>query len=243
MDDRVKAIKAFWDQRGVTYGAKEQATLAESDLRKLEIRAMSKMLRVLKPGTVLDAGCGNGFSTKKLASAFPSSRFIGMDYSEPMIAAARLESPGNCTFALGDVLLEDTYPTGTFECIITQRCIQNLPTYDHQRHAIAGMIRHLAPGGSLLLMECSRDGVDQINRMRGKLGKDTLQNIEPWHNHFLSDQSLVDDFGARVVCFASTYMFVSKVVSSRLSRAASVLPSFGRFGYDRLYVISKAHAG
>jgi SAM-dependent methyltransferase len=242
VDDRTKAIKAFWDQRGATYGGKEQATLGESDLRKLEIRAMSGMMRVLKPGSVLDAGCGNGYSTKTLASAFPSSEFIGMDYSEPMIAAARLETPKNCAFLLGDVLLEETYPAGRFDCVMTQRCIQNLPTYDHQRKAITCMLGKLAPGGYLLLMECSHDGVHQLNRVRGILGKENLLDIEPWHNCFLSDKSLIDDFGARVVSFASTYMFLSKVVSSRLSRVATLLPSIGRFGYDRLYIITPSHA-
>jgi hypothetical protein len=65
-----------------------------------------------------------------------------------------------------------------------------------------------------------------------------LDNIEPWHNNFFRDTALVDDFGARVVHFTSTYMFISKVISSRFSRLGYLLPQIGKFGYDKLYIIS-----
>lgn len=220
------------------YGADERATLNEVHLRKLENRTMSNLLKGLNPARVLDAGCGNGYSTRIFASGLPASQFLGMDYSESMISVARGGCPPNCTFVLGDILQEETYPPGRFDCILTQRCLQNIPTYDQQKQAIRSMIHCLTPGGSLLLMECSREGVDQLNRLRVNICKRPLQHVEPWHNHFVTDQLLIDDFGAQVIFFSSTYMFLSKVIHHRLSGIAARLPSFGRFGYDRLYVIS-----
>lgn len=44
----------------------------------------------LKAGAkVADVGCGVGFSTLLMARAFPNSQFVGFDFHEPSIAAAR----------------------------------------------------------------------------------------------------------------------------------------------------------
>src|SRR2546426_7668002 len=39
--------------------------------------------------TVADVGCGDGYSTLSIAAAFPTVRFIGIDYSEKMLALDR----------------------------------------------------------------------------------------------------------------------------------------------------------
>jgi SAM-dependent methyltransferase len=44
----------------------------------------------LKAGAkVADVGCGVGFSTLLMASAFPNSKFVGFDFHEPSVEAAR----------------------------------------------------------------------------------------------------------------------------------------------------------
>jgi SAM-dependent methyltransferase len=45
--------------------------------------------RLTSGGTVMDVGCGHGHSTLVMADAFPASRFVGVDYHEESIAAAR----------------------------------------------------------------------------------------------------------------------------------------------------------
>ena len=88
-----------------------------------------------------------------------------------------------------------------------------------------------------MLMECSKDGVAQLNGLRREWGLEPIANIEPWHNCFMRDDQLIRDYGARVEFFSSTYMFMAKVVHKKLSYVARYLPAVGRFGYDRLYVI------
>jgi len=237
MDERIKEIKNFWDSRAREFGADCQATLREKYLRLLEIKKMKQMIKRYNPRRVLDVGCGNGYSTKLYAGEFPSIQFYGMDYSEEMIQHAQKNPLSNCSFFVGDVLDETSLKEGQFDLIMTQRCLQNLPDYDCQHKAINNLLTRKNPNGHLLLMECSKDGVAQFNRLRARLGKKPLDGLEPWHNNFFMDKSLQEDFGAEIVYFSSTYMFLAKVMHSRLSVLGYVLLPLGKFGYDRLYII------
>lgn len=239
MADRTEEIKKFWDDRATQYGEDWRATLGEKYLRLLEIKTMSKLIKAYKPRNVLDVGCGNGYSTKIYATKFPDINFIGMDYSEKMIQEAHKRPVKNCKFFTGDVLDSNSIPEakGKFDLIITQRCIQNLSDYNRQRIAINNLLAKKSPKGTLLLMECSKDGVAQLNRVRQKFGKEPIEGIEPWHNNFFIDNNLINDFKAHIVFFTSTYMFFGKVLHDRLSAIGYLLPQLGKFGYDRLYVI------
>ena len=140
-------------------------------------------------------------------------------------------------FLVGDVLQIETLPEDKFDLILTQRCLQNLPDYESQYEAINNLLERKSGQGMLCLMECSKDGVEQLNTLRSRLGMSPIEGIEPWHNNFFHDHQLIDDFNARIVHFSSTYMFLSKVVSPVFSRMGYLLPSLGKFGYDKIYLI------
>ena len=129
-------------------------------------------------------------------------------------------------------------PLGPFDLVMTQRCLQNLPDWETQKRAVANLRSRVVEGGTLLLMECSKDGVTQLNHVRADFGLDPIDGIEPWHNSFLRDQWMIDELGASIEYFTSTYMFLAKVLHKKLSYVARYLPAIGRFGYDRLYVLS-----
>lgn len=243
MSRRVDEIKKFWDDRAKEFGEDWRATLGEKYLRLLEIKTMTGLIKSYRPGRVLDVGCGNGYSTKLYANSFPNIEFIGIDYSEKMIQQANKSPVKNCNFVIGDVLNTNLLPEGVFDLIITQRCLQNLTDYESQQQAINNLISKKSIHGALLLMECSKDGVEQLNRFRTKMGLKPFENIEPWHNNFFHDNKLRKDFNADIVYFTSTYMFLVKLitihpwVSLFLSVLGYHLPQFGKFGYDRLYII------
>ncbi len=230
-------IRCFWDERARQFGTSERATLGETYLRHVEVRTMLARLRQQQPVLALDVGCGNGFSTKAYAAAMPGTHFTGIDFSPEMIRCARENTPPNATFAQADVTDAATLPPGPFDVVFTQRCIQNLPDYATQRVAIDNLLALVKPKGVLILNECSRPGVEQLNRLRVRLGLKPIEGIEPWHNCFMIDENLQRDYGAGVQYISSTYMFLAKVVHKRLAKYARFLPAFGRFGYDRFYVI------
>src|SRR5436853_2810142 len=97
-------IRSFWDERARQFGADGRATLRETHLRDLEIKTMRAKIARLRPRRVLDVGCGNGFSTRHYAAAFPQTEFIGIDFSPEMIRHARSNVPLNCAFQIANVL-------------------------------------------------------------------------------------------------------------------------------------------
>jgi malonyl-CoA O-methyltransferase len=59
--------------------------------RQIADRLLVRITEGPVPCAVLDIGCGTGHLTKGLKDRFPSSRVVGLDFSEGMIEAARLK--------------------------------------------------------------------------------------------------------------------------------------------------------
>ncbi|MBM2614408.1 methyltransferase domain-containing protein [Actinoplanes sp. LDG1-06] len=114
--------------------------------------AMSGVVETLRAGArVADVGCGLGASTVLMASAFPGSTFVGLDYHPGSITAARERAAeagvGNRTrFETGRA----TELTGTYDLI----CLfDSLHDMGDPVGTLAHLRERLEPTGSLLLVE------------------------------------------------------------------------------------------
>ena len=241
-------IKEFWAQRAKEHKTSSTATLGEVLLRELEIKAlMSHLKSGLK---VLDVGCGNGYSTIEFAKKF-KSEFTGVDYSNEMVKYA-LENKkihdgklqGSVQFKAGDVL-NLTFEDASFDYVVTERCLQNLPEWNLQRKGINEILRVLKPGGTFLMLECSKTGLQKLQKLRKKFFKSEIANAEPWHNRFFNDAevlSLTKKPAIETITiehFCSTYIFCTRLLSGRLRKIATHLPNIGSCGYNKLYIIKK----
>lgn len=236
-DDKHPAgVKAFWEEQARAFGVDPAATLADPYWRELEMRVMLDYVRKLRPKSVLDVGCGNGFSTAFFARQLPRVKFVGVDYSERMIAAARAQESPNCVFRVADVLRLESLPEGKFDVVLTQRCLQNILSYELQATAIRHLIQKKAADGALLLMECSEDGLPGFNAVSRLADKARAPKKPPFHNLWFRDERLRKDFNADVKCFCSSYMF-AKALHPKLRPLGLKLPQVGRFGYERLYIL------
>ena len=100
---------------------------------------------------VADVGCGHGASVVVLAQAFPKAQITGFDFHAPSIetSKARAEEAGvsdRTTFAVADAKGYD----GTFDLICFCDCLHDMG----DPVGIARYAReHLAPGGTVLLVE------------------------------------------------------------------------------------------
>jgi ubiquinone/menaquinone biosynthesis C-methylase UbiE len=245
---REEPIKSFWDRRAREHKMDCTATLGEVALREIEINAISKYL---KDGTtVLDVGCGNGYSTLRFAERH-EIQISGIDFSEEMInfseqslkrSASTLK--GSVSFSVQDVLSLD-FPENSFDIVITERCLQNLSSWELQCKAIINISRVLKPSGLFLMNECSVTGVDVLVKTMNLFGKEAPQGIIPWHNLFFSDSQLINDPEIRkhliflqINNHSSLYMLITRLFP-RLGRIRHILPNLGSFSYDKLYVWRK----
>jgi SAM-dependent methyltransferase len=103
-------------------------------------------------GRVADVGCGHGASTLIMAREFPASHFHGFDYHPSSIEAARAQAQrqglvANATF---DVAPAREYPGGDYDLVCFFDCLHDLgDPVGAARH----VLRSLAPGGSLMVVE------------------------------------------------------------------------------------------
>jgi trans-aconitate 2-methyltransferase len=96
--------------------------------------------------TVLDAGCGSGRVTEKLADRLPRGRAIGIDASPEMLAAARERLGGRVELLLGD--LEDLDLGGRHvDAVLSTATFHWIA--DHAR-LFARLRAALRPGGRLV---------------------------------------------------------------------------------------------
>jgi SAM-dependent methyltransferase len=101
---------------------------------------------------VADVGCGSGHAVNLMAQAFPASRFVGYDFSEETIAAARRESEEweltNTEFVVRDVAeldVEEEYDLVTaFDAIHDQA---------FPAQVLANIAASLKAGGTFLMVD------------------------------------------------------------------------------------------
>ncbi len=255
-------IKQYWSDRArATEPASVQATTYDVFLRELEISTLKDKIAAAslpQGATVVDLGCGDGYATVNLAAAFPTIRFIGIDWSEEMLALAgqRLSAqklpPGRVSFRVGDMhRLSDGLQSGKFEVFLTVRSLINLMSSEEQYHAITQIAKHLVPGGYYFGIENFMQGQKNFNYMRAAVG---LPEIPVrWHNHFFDEEVFRTETGklfdsVAIESFSSSYYLATRVIYSAgchlmgvepdyfhpIHQTAGRLPAFGDFSPIKL---------
>jgi SAM-dependent methyltransferase len=117
------------------------------------IRRASRDALALEPGMrVLDAGCGIGLETARLAAANPGALVTGLDRNPELLAIARRRAePSNVRWVEAD-LAALTLPPDSFDAIRTERVLMYLPG-DGFARVLGDLVRLLRPGGRLALFE------------------------------------------------------------------------------------------
>src|SRR3954453_18673055 len=169
-------VHSFWEKQAQDFGTSDLATAPDHYYRELEISRIKDVIAGLSHNTILDIGCGNGYSTIKLAQIFPDATIIGIDYSGKMIdaanAAAGQAGIANAKFFVGDVLAisEHVELKGKkFDIVLTERCLINLANTDEHEQGFLQLSNLLAPSGHLILVENTAEGLDRLNGLRASL--------------------------------------------------------------------------
>lgn len=257
--ERDAEIRAYWDAQAREHGLAPQATAPDAAFRELEVRSVARHLAGAR--RLVDLGCGNGYSTLRYAREL-GLEALGLDASDEMVAAAERalaqEAPelrARVRFAAGEAT-RIPLPDASERLLGTTRCLINLSSVEQQAAALREIHRVLVPGGTYLMCENFRQGLDQLNQLRALAGLTAIPMR--WHNLYLDEVALALDIDAlfeRVAedAFASTYYLASRVFNAHLAALQGVepsyehplnalgakLPSFGSVGPLKLLVLRK----
>lgn len=178
------------------WGASPKCSMEDDLVRDRETQEILRFVESVvmggheSPVTVLDLGCGNGYTLEELVRRLPNNRYYGVEPNEDLLAISRERGLTDCILSTGDARDLD-FDTGTFDAVFTQRCIINLLEEAQQISALREIHRVLKPGGYYFMIECFTDGLELLNKAREEC---ELEHIpEAYHNKYLNKERF---FGA-----------------------------------------------
>ena len=113
-----ESVRDIWNKRAKI----DKEKLPDRLLHKLEVNSLIK--HISKSDKVLDAGCGSGYSSRRISKF--CSEVKGIDFAKELIKKAKNEdTPSNTEFQEGDIT-NLKFKDGTFDKVITQLVLINL---------------------------------------------------------------------------------------------------------------------
>jgi arsenite methyltransferase len=117
------------------------------------VSALQPLLTGPQPRSVVEAGCGPGFYSRRLAARFPQVQITGIDLSEPLLHRAREHARRsgllNCSFLQADALSLADFPNQV-DAVIASRLFLILADPALAMDAIFTTLR---PGGICFIAE------------------------------------------------------------------------------------------
>lgn len=145
---------AHFDRR---YRAADPWHYGTSPYEAVRREALLAALPRTRYGSVLEVGCGEGYTTRLLAGR--ADRIVGLDISKSAVDLARIAGlPRNIRLAQGDLVgrqLPPEAPPGAFDLVVCAEMLYycyRLPAGPACRMARDRLVGWLAPGGDLVLL-------------------------------------------------------------------------------------------
>jgi len=217
------SVKDLWENLGSSNSNGKLVTHRDVEQVNLEIYTIMKYLR--GSDRVMDMGCGTGFSTAFYARA--CKQVIGLDYAKSMIESAKkCYKAKNLEFHQQNVLnLGDQF--SRFSTIITTRCLINLNSWNQQKKAIENLHSRIGKGGQLILVEGSKQGREELNKLRVSVGLPKMPKV--WHN--------IDFDEKRLLPFLKNFFRIEEIkrlglydVLTRVHYPLSIKPKSPKYG-------------
>lgn len=120
--------------------------------KNVEFRIFKQHLKkfniVLKNDSILDVGCGSGYSTELILKNFSPSRLVAFDYMPEQIELAKKRAI-TADFFVGDATKIDL-PLGSFNAVFVMGVLHHIAEW---KKALREIARVLQKGGYLLIEE------------------------------------------------------------------------------------------
>lgn len=212
-------VKNFWNHLAEKYDTDPTTTIRDMHFKYLEIEEIKKLLQ---PGDrVLDAGCGNGLQTIYYSQEV--KEIVGIDFANKMIDVAKkiasefsdknLVLRNNLKFMTGDIL-NIKFPNDSFDKVIVERVLINLPTKEDQLTAMEEIYRVCKKNGLVILVESTKQGHDRVDFFRKLFDLEPIQKHK--NNLYIDEIEFMDilkgKFNIIEVKRFGMYHFISKVL-------------------------------
>jgi 2-polyprenyl-3-methyl-5-hydroxy-6-metoxy-1,4-benzoquinol methylase len=180
MENQALVEPAFRSGKGIGWGEQSQCLFCatgrffrpgyHNSLVASWLPALDNVVAKLDRGaTVADVGCGHGFSTVMMATAFPNSTFVGYDFHPSSVAQARLhaEQHGVTANTRFEVALASEFSGKDLDLVTFFDCL-------HDMGDPVGAARHvrqtLKPDGSWMIVEPAagdrlEDNLNPVSRL------------------------------------------------------------------------------
>lgn len=206
--------KAYWSSIARNYDAVVKETGDQS--QQLIINpVVQELLGDLKDKCVLDAGCGNGYWTRRMAET--AQRVVGVDFTEELIERARSRGvPKNAEFIIGNLerllLAKDTFDVVLMSMVLLD--LEDLST------PIGEIARVTKQGGKVIVSTThpcfenppnTHSLKDGQGNKTGRVVKNYFQTglVKDQENHYQHWHYKISDI---VNMFAANHLFVEKMI-------------------------------
>jgi SAM-dependent methyltransferase len=272
-----KTIQQHYQKVSEDCGLSATSTMADEITRQYETEAILQFVSVSlktfhtesqkRKATIMDIGCGNGYTLKKILERYPGQHFVGIEQSDHLrsLVSSRFKGNDNVNILEGDIRDPRFAEADSVDILICQRVLINLLDLEDQRSALNNIIKVVASprssqsGGTLLFIEAFSSYLAKLNKARAELD---LPPISPaHHNLYLPDnffntpllKPFITDDCSIPPNFLSTHYFVSRVLypiftkNKPLKRntefvrffSAALKENVGDYSSLRLYIFKK----
>lgn len=172
---------------------------------------------------VLDAGCGEGYLSRKMVKAGASVEAV--DYSTEMLKLARERTPSalGITYHHGNLEKLEMFGDQSFDLIVSNMVIQDLAHYEQ---AIAEMQRLLVPGGRFIfsiLHPCFQ--TPQSGWVKDETGKKLYWKVDQYFNEGPLEQDMPYDQEEKFLYFHRTLSsYVQTIIEAGLLLEGMIEP-------------------
>lgn len=240
MTNNIAKIQQYWEERAKGAQLNPNATTDDIFLRELEIRTFIEYIKKLKKRgpSVMDLGCGDGYTTIGVAKKLNGVKFLGIDYSKNMITNANLrlkkendiKLKKRVEFKTGDATkLIAQFQKETFDIVLSSRCLINLTSSKQQFDTINQISKILKKGGVYLSIENFEDGNKELNDLRKQMG---LPEIPVrWHNLFFKPKNYLNQTknffkDVEIINFSSSYYYATRIIYSKYCQMKNIAPDY-----------------
>jgi SAM-dependent methyltransferase len=218
------------------FGHSSLCTIQDPAIREAEVTFFKKQISLLievmgiTNPTILDLGCGNGYTLSILREFFPDAKLIGVEFTPELYELAQNRELDNCEIYQGDIR-KSLPDIGKVDFVITERVIINLLSWKQQRAAFDNIYEVLNDGAFYLMSESFREPWVQMNLARREVG---LADIpESKHNRYLSENAVeaLEKMGFKEIsgCLEknhlSTHFYISRVFHQAFRSKGSKIKS------------------